>query len=381
MSASGETTTARAVGNARLASLGTAAPVQSVLRSEDPGVGATAGVPQTLYPVVRIGQLVRATNAKTGKARALSFDQAQTALARLQSRADETLDAIQAAMIAAVRAAGDEIVLIDEQTDDLAGAGPARGLGVIFNYHEFAVALNGAVIVVRNAVTLCITPAQDILEAQDNELPCSKAWTRFNLLTHPDSREAGHRAANLGAEPLRIFEAQCQVMAKAALEALGGIYREVLEAAMGEELNLDTHSQGDFSVLTLGLSGGDSPALFEAARSGQGFTAQVQQGTQAARRFAELALPALQGKDLKLEEALAKFRADDACKYIRFETPDADEGLYVACFKGNSARFVGVAHDQREVTNGDSVVELADAAHLSANVVSAGLITRFARNL
>jgi hypothetical protein len=380
MARSAETTLARAVGETRLAGDVRSPRADHQSRRKRAAEGATAGVPQTLYPVVRLGQLVRATVSDTSHPRALSLKESDAALRLLDSRAADTLSAMQSGMAKVARDQGRKFRLLDAKTAPLASAGPARGLGAVYNYEEFAVELDRAVMVVRNSVTLCVAPANDVLEMMGGQVPYSKVWTRFNLIEHPASGAPKQRAVDLSAKVLGDVEADCRLLAAAAVEAIVRIYGEVLEKVTKEHLLLDATNNGEFTVVTLGLSGGDSDLLFRDTLYGRPLSEQVKDGAQAARRFAEFALPALQrDPQVKLAQALKRFREDETCKFIRYETPDAEKGVFVASFKGNSARFVGVALDQRDLADEDEAVDFADAAHLSANVVSAGLIARFAR--
>jgi hypothetical protein len=334
-------------------------------------------VAKTLFPVVRRGQLVRATSVATKQAQTLDLDQSAVALRRLTETAPHTLVAIQDAMIEALP--NRSVKLLEDHRAELSPGGQPPGLGVIYNYAEFAIELDGATIIVRPSVTLCIRPPADIELVLGQ--PFSKFWTRFILVTHPESQEDGHIAANLSDDVLRAFDNDCARLHAAAVGTIQPIYGKALGEALGQALSLDSENNGRFEVLTVGSRSEDVPELFEAASGGASLTGQVELGDEAAERLFRLAMPTLaRDPGIGTVEALKMFREDDTYQFLIYQSPSqADKGLFVARVHDKTARFVGLAVADHEARWPDLKLGFGEAHHAAANVVSAGLIAQYAR--
>ncbi|WP_372785292.1 hypothetical protein [Phenylobacterium sp.] len=295
-------------------------------------------------------------------------------MAALQLAAPNTLKAIQAAMLQALPGRVD---ILKDAMVDRQGGEPAHGLGIVFNYPEFAILLDGAQIIVRSSVTLCIKPP--VGSDPNRQMPFSKCWTRMILQSHPASTADQYAAIDLPDEILRAFDEDCTVLHRAAVDAILPDYAKVISAAMDQTLSLDAYGNGAFEVLTLGARGGDISEVFNAIADGETLTAQAAD-SDGARRLVDFALPSLTRQTgVTRDKALAAFRADDERQLLVVETGEADQALYLALFKNKTARFVGMAVD-----NGRRVPEAlrnspAEARHGVANVVSASLIANYAR--
>lgn len=333
--------------------------------------GAARGVAQTIFPVVRRGQLVCATAISDRRRRALTLEQSRMALEALSATSSETLQQVQRAFYAKLP---DQVRVLDD-VNDLARGGPVNSLGVIYNYPEFAIAIGEAVTIVRLSVTLCIRP---ILDATDSEMPFSKFWSRFLLADHPGATGAG--VMNLSNESLRAFEEQCAALHAAAMQALVPVYGRIISDAVGEELDLDAESNGAFEVLAVGARDEELAELAAALDAGESLSQQLAEGTPSAERLARFALPNItEDMNATIDASLAKFQSDDAYQLILCETGQSDLGLFLARFKDKTLRFVGMAVETGRRGTGEEGGPLSDAHYAASNVVSANLIARYAR--
>lgn len=336
--------------------------------------GSHSSVARTEIPVVRRGQLVRATSRADGTPRALTLEQSRQALKLLAAEADDTLEKIRSAMIA--RFPQGKATFNAEAQKGLAAAGRAASLGVIYNYQEFALHIEGAVVVVRPTVTLCIQPANDLRDARP--IPFSKFWTRFILTSHPRLTDGAPSAEQ--DEVVRWFDEACKTMHEAAMSSLVSIYGTALAEAMGEPLDLNIEDNGAFSVLTLSVHGADTQELFTAASEGATFSVQMSKAPLATQRLLELAGPRIAANQaLAAEDPVRALREDDRCQVIFYESPEDDQGLYFMKATDTLATFVGIAWDRGDDTAERIRKNPARASHSPSNVVSAGLSSQYGR--
>lgn len=338
-------------------------------------------VGKTLYPVVRHGRLVRAISADSGAKKLpvlLDAKQSEVALGLLHERAGAALDTIKQAMKAA---SGErEFAFSPEDDAQLAHGGRAKGLGVVYNYPEFAIRLDGAKVVVRCSVTLCVEPPGDVplddeTEGESN-LPLSKFWTRYILIEHPESADEERRAINLSDAVLHKFRADCERLSNAVIDEITPLYAAVLEEVTEQKLILDAANNGRFDVFTLGAAGGDVGEFFSAASDGESFSEQVRSGRIAAKTLAQLAVAALDLKQGDLQAALKQFQEDEDCQVVLYDTGVIERALYLGRIDDDVARFVGLA---LEAPSKADRLPIAEAHHAASNEVSAGFVSMYAR--
>lgn len=335
---------------------------------------------QTLYPVVRRGTLVRAGNSKTKEACALNFEQGEAALKLIEKRKDE----FQAAIVEAIRASAAEqgLTYEDYQTGGLTPADRNRALGAIYDFSEFAFRLNGAVVVARACVTLCVLTAADADgHRARGELPLSKFWIRFILATHPESPRPDRLAIDLDLSVLKVFDERCTLFSNRAMAAIAPLYGKVVEEVVGYEIDLDIESRGAFAVLALGTMYGDFPEVFQAARAGEPMAEMLQRDEMAsAKLLANMALSTLTEAEVQpdLQEVdLAAVLGKDA-GLVLYEDMDAYTGLFVAHYGEGLARFVGLTRMPKAAEKEFDLKTLGKVHGYSSNQVSGGLIQQYA---
>jgi hypothetical protein len=331
-----------------------------------------ATVIATQFPILRQGRIVQTTAA--GRHRALTFAQSEKAIDLLEEQKDLFLAAVRDGVAKGAAAQGAKFKWLDERHPLIHSLSPARRsqtLGAIFDFAELAFEIDGAVSIFRACVTVCVKGGE-----ADAQLPYSKFWTRYLLVSHPKSSNG--LAENVPPKDLVAYEARCSALTAAAIEAMAPLYVKIISDLIGQAVEIDFKNNGELSVLALDTKDGDFPTTFASLQAGNSLGKALQNKHSTARKLVELAAPALAGKAYQASNAarLDELFPQEDYQLVAYQSTDSDRGLFLVKIDDNRARFVGLTRAPEIVqTDGEDPARQAHAA--SSSVVSGGLVTQY----
>jgi len=340
----------------------------------------------TSYPVARRGCLVRTADKRTDEQKTLSLADGEVALKLIAARAAGFLEAIKFGIEEGAAQLGVRLEWPEADDKRLRGLSPARrsrAQGPIYDFDEFAFFLDGALIIARGCVTLCVSSHKK--DSTDKIKPFySKFWMRFILATHPESLAEDQRALDLSAKVLSEFDERCGVLSSPVMSAIAKLYAEAVTAATGVEVYVDPTGNGSFSILAVGASTNDFTELFEATNSGERLSDEMKKdGAISAVQLVELAFCVfkIEQPDRFGEVDLRAQLGEDCDLVIYDDDVDAKRGVFISKIQNKEARFVGLTRiPLRSGQNAKSASKVAfgQLHEASANVVSGGLVTQYA---
>ena len=332
----------------------------------------------TTFPAVRYGRVVAAHVHDSEAERVLRYSEGDIALELLKKRASAFGNVTRSAITKTGKNLGLRIEF-PANRPPLQRATRAPGLGFAFEFSEICFRIAGALIVARISVTLCVL--ENIFRTKDREEHTkwqthSKLWARFILAEHPKSKNPGRHALNLDDDVLKEFDERCAVLSETILDAITPHYERVVSDATGSDIFVVP--TGSFAVVALGTREADFMDLLDAAQAGEPLSELIGQNA-CATRLASLATAILRPSLLlQVTTPTEAIRNLDA-RFIVFDGPMAQRGLFLATFGDGRVKFVGLTQvpepfEPKSVSDGPP----ANLNKYAANAVSAGLIAEYA---